>query len=452
MAARRLLDFAKVVSASRSITRQHVALRRHQLDVYTRTSTTGKILKDQIDRTAVAAQAFTAIAKRLAEDAPSYLRDDLDDQNSASPRQESVRGDSIERNQSRSPAQDCESQDHLRKPTPGKVDDSPLQDELEIKQEKPDRYPLPDGTIPLAGTNSALDTAAKDTYDQRPEPEPAKRPLVDQDDNNNIHGRRSQENLVPISSHASTIPVPKKAPLPSTVAKKLQREAENQIPAVTAATQPLRDKTIKSDVYSDRPQGSDPPLSSLPRIKFPKNSSIEQGSIDTVNNAQINADVYYKPASIRDGEENPISHKGDVATPNPKQDDIPQGVNINVFSNPRIARMLGGGSYSSMKDNQKLRSQNATGTPLDQENLFKGRGYGRPNEGISHNATLVETATQQAKNTTEQPIEAHNVQDVSPNISIKATAAEDHQPLYSVCQSLVLLERIDLSNCDSGSR
>jgi aarF domain-containing kinase len=68
MAARRLLDVAKLVQAARSVAKQHVVLRSEQLERYNKSSTLAKQAKAQSDRIVLTLQAAAALARRLNED------------------------------------------------------------------------------------------------------------------------------------------------------------------------------------------------------------------------------------------------------------------------------------------------------------------------------------------------------------------------------------------------
>ena len=72
MAGKRLLDAAKLFDAGRAIGKQHIALRRKQWDVYSKTSGLAKAVKDQTDRVTVTASAAFELAKRFNETGPSW--------------------------------------------------------------------------------------------------------------------------------------------------------------------------------------------------------------------------------------------------------------------------------------------------------------------------------------------------------------------------------------------
>ncbi|KAI9887680.1 MAG: hypothetical protein M1823_000544 [Watsoniomyces obsoletus] len=65
MAGQRLLDLAALVNASRPVFKQHIDLRRRQLDVYSRTSSLCKAVKRQTDSFVQTAQATAYFSQRL---------------------------------------------------------------------------------------------------------------------------------------------------------------------------------------------------------------------------------------------------------------------------------------------------------------------------------------------------------------------------------------------------
>ncbi|KAK5125558.1 hypothetical protein LTR85_000669 [Meristemomyces frigidus] len=72
MAGKRLLDAAKLFNAGTSVAKQHFVLRRQQWDVYSRTSSLAKALRDQTDRVTVTAAAAAELAKRFNDTGPQW--------------------------------------------------------------------------------------------------------------------------------------------------------------------------------------------------------------------------------------------------------------------------------------------------------------------------------------------------------------------------------------------
>ncbi|KAJ5674762.1 Protein ABC1 [Penicillium maclennaniae] len=71
MSGRRLLDAIQFLNVSKTIAVRHLAIRQHQLDVYTRTSSLTKGIKGQVDGLVLTAQAAAALARRFSDSPPS---------------------------------------------------------------------------------------------------------------------------------------------------------------------------------------------------------------------------------------------------------------------------------------------------------------------------------------------------------------------------------------------
>ncbi|KAJ5715143.1 Protein ABC1 [Penicillium malachiteum] len=71
MSGRRLLDVIQFFNVSKSIAVKHLAIRQHQLDVYTRTSSLTKGIKEQTEGLILTAQAAAALARRFDDSPPN---------------------------------------------------------------------------------------------------------------------------------------------------------------------------------------------------------------------------------------------------------------------------------------------------------------------------------------------------------------------------------------------
>lgn len=71
MSGRRLLDAIQFLNVTKTIAVRHLAIRQHQLDVYTRTSSLTKGIKGQVDGLVLTAQAAAALARRFNDSPPS---------------------------------------------------------------------------------------------------------------------------------------------------------------------------------------------------------------------------------------------------------------------------------------------------------------------------------------------------------------------------------------------
>ncbi|KAI9741917.1 MAG: hypothetical protein M1834_000306 [Cirrosporium novae-zelandiae] len=194
MAARRLVDAAALFNVGRAIISRHFALRGHRLDVYSRTSSLTKVAKQQVNRAALTFEAASALSYRLNSKAP-YT--DLSSHEKPIPSKESIEGasESIE-------IREGLNQDHFyEKSQENAATDPPPDSDLGVKQEKPERYPLPDGTIPPDGTSLGRPERDQDEHTIKPNTEPAVDPLA---------GEHSviDKGLKPYSSGEPNIPKP----------------------------------------------------------------------------------------------------------------------------------------------------------------------------------------------------------------------------------------------------
>ncbi|KAF2181764.1 ubiquinone biosynthesis protein-like protein coq-8 [Zopfia rhizophila CBS 207.26] len=348
MAGRRLIDAAKLFNASKSIAKQHISLRSQQLDTYSKTSTLARAVKDQTDRITLTTQAAIALSKRFNEAAPSYTTSTTssrtpDSRNGYIPK-ETVQGgtpredmkDGLEQNHH----YDLSEKNTQAEPIPG--------DELRIKQEKANRRPLPDGTIPSAGATLEGQAKGQDTFPERPVPEPPKEPLPER---YHIDGYKDDERMRPVASKAPTIRMPSESPqLFPKEARKFQQESEFQIPARAADLQPASPKMEElkeghdREVFHSRFVDTKPEFSSLPRAKIPKHPEDTQESDDHVQDGHMNQDVYYSTSEPGQEElqREEIPHEAAI----PEQDQVPEIVNTDVFRTARVARMLGGNPYA----------------------------------------------------------------------------------------------------------
>ncbi|KAK6812776.1 hypothetical protein RU639_011482 [Aspergillus parasiticus] len=71
MSGRRLLDAIQVLNVAKSVATKHLAVRQRQLDLFTRTSSLTKGIKEQADGLVLTAQAAAALARRFNEPNPS---------------------------------------------------------------------------------------------------------------------------------------------------------------------------------------------------------------------------------------------------------------------------------------------------------------------------------------------------------------------------------------------
>lgn len=228
MSGKRLLDAIQLLNVAKNVAGKHLTIRQQQLDVYTRTSSLTKGLKQQYDNLVVTAQAASALARRFDENQPS----------------------------------------------------APWSD---------DRATRP------ANEDVIINTSQKDA-------EPSSQ--------SQAHDIKTVKTETTLSSEE---------------ARKLQRQAEFQIPAKQAApeTSSASDYLITSkaqDTYYSPSLSPKVGLSSLPRVKIPQEGSVAQESDPHVTSGPINSDVFHTPKN---------------ATEEPSEEALQA-----VFRSPKVAGLL----------------------------------------------------------------------------------------------------------------
>lgn len=197
MAGRRLLDAALVLSAARTIARQHFRIRGEQIDTWSKTSTVAKAIKSQTDRVTLTAAAARALATRLNEEAPQQfnyakntaedagvLRRDAADQTGDEARREGIQ------------------QDHHYKRSESNATHQPVPtQESEVTQKAAGGMTQPDGTILPKGSATDSQTGREEQLESDAErgQAPAKEPLAQE------QSRKSNEAVEPEASNQSTL-------------------------------------------------------------------------------------------------------------------------------------------------------------------------------------------------------------------------------------------------------
>ncbi|KAF2676701.1 ABC1-domain-containing protein [Lentithecium fluviatile CBS 122367] len=368
MAGRRLIDAAKLFNASKSVAQQHIKLRSQQLDVFSKTSTLAKAAKSQTDRLTLTVEAALALSKRLNEEVPRYA-------SAAAQRATGIRdGDTPQTDNVRTEKtqegtiEEIEHDRHYGRSGRNTTAEAPAEDELDVQQEKARRRPLPDGTIPSAGVTD--DAKGKGTFSRQTVPEPPEGPLAEPQTQ-----RQMGQGLRPVESKASTIPTPGHPSGVSTDETGGPQQSSECIPShanvpyrppPSPRVQKLRDGHDR-DVFYARSVESKPASVSSPKTQIPKHTEDIQESDDHVQDGQLNQDVHYsvpEPAQEQVQREE-LTHQ--VA--DPEQDEVPEGVNTDVFRTQKVTKMLGGNPYKH-KDHLDLKG--VTRTPRDQTKTAVG--------------------------------------------------------------------------------
>lgn len=353
MAGRRLVDAAKLFSASKSVAQKHIALRSNQFEVYNKTSTLAKAVKSQTDRVTLTAAAAIALSQRFSEEAPAYARAAAERATGAQhdniPRRETVEADvppdTVKDGLEQDHHYDRSSENSAARPPPD--------EDLEIAQKEAPRRPMPDGTIPTAELTLEQEEKGQDTFTDRSTSEAPKRPLAE---DQTEHTTTEDEGIKPIESTESTIPLPRQPRGASTASQEAIPAHANdfQRPTVSAQVQRLQEG-LDRDVFYSRSVESQPATSAVSGSQIPSRTATEQRGDEHVEVSQLNQDVYY--SASKSGQESPRAVVGNL-----EQEEVPEGINTDVFHSRKVARMLGSDRFSRKEHLQK---QGTGRHPLD---------------------------------------------------------------------------------------
>ncbi|KAL8772623.1 MAG: hypothetical protein Q9209_002284 [Squamulea sp. 1 TL-2023] len=354
MTGKRLLDAAALFNATRSVVSRHTALRTRQFEAYQKTSSLAKAVKNQTDRITLTVQAASALAGRLQKSNDSYSTQS----SSQGPKRQAPQVPSHDSVQSpaRAPSQkEGLEQDHFYERSPqNSTTQPPPAHDIDVKQETAQRYPLPDGSIPPAESCLTSSTSDEDASSSLQQTEPLKAPLTKE--NPQIEAK-----LEPISSGQTSIPDPSNKPNtpPPEEARKLQREAEKQIPS-RAAESPPAELSIgqEQDVFYTPSPKAGRVLSALPRVKLPKNTVDEQDSVERFSNQQINQDVFY--SSAPNGQEQTVPEQQAI----PQQSEPSDDLYSELFHSPKVAKILKGRPKPA-DPSKGLDLKGVKGTPIE---------------------------------------------------------------------------------------
>lgn len=358
MSGKRLLDAAALFKATRSVASKHAALRTRQFEAYQKTSSLAKAARDQTDRVTLTVKAASALAGRVQQSSDNYSTQpssqDPDRQAPKVPSHDSVQGPG-----STPVTKEDLQQDHFyERSQQNSTRQSVPEHDIGVKQETAKRYPLPDGSIPPAESNLTPSAPEEDTYSTLQQTEPRKTPL-----NEEYH--QTESTIEPTSSGETSIPDPSddSTLLPPDEARKLQRDAEKQIPS-QAAEPPPPELGVgqEQDVFYTPSPEAGRVLSALPRVKLPKNTVDEQKSVGRVSDDGINQDVFYSSAS--NGQEQAVPEHQAI----PRQNEPSEEMYSELFHSPKVAKILKGRPKPA--DSSKgLDLQGAQGTPIEGHNV-----------------------------------------------------------------------------------
>ncbi|KAI4177846.1 MAG: hypothetical protein LQ343_000310 [Gyalolechia ehrenbergii] len=372
MSGKRLLDVAALYQATRAVVSKHVALRTYQLEAYKKTSSLVKAIATRTGRVTLTKNAAFALGGRVQSSSNDYSiqasSDNARKQASQVPSRESVQtpeSTSIKKQGLR--------QDHFyERSEQNTTAQPPPVNEIRVQQESAKRYPLPDGSIPPAESKLTASAHAKESFSQLPRTESEINPLTEITE-------QPDENLEPSSSDKSRIPDPSKGTtLPSPEnARRLQRQAEEQIPSQAAETPTATPSDVNAarndqgettelgtdqnrDVFYTPSPKAGQVLSALPRVKLRTNTVDKQHSVESVPDGHTNPDIFY--SSQPNGQELALPRKQAI----PQQDEPSKDMYSELFHSPKVAKLLKGNPKPA-DSSQGLNLKGVKETPIEDD-------------------------------------------------------------------------------------
>lgn len=367
MSGRRLLDAAALLKAARGVASRFVAIQRHQLNTYSKTSSLTKAVRYQTGQSTLKVGAgFVRVASSVHDS-----KEHAPGNEAPVPSQASTNGGRKQVEKKSGLEQDhfyTKSEANTAQPLP----DS----ELGVTQEKPKRYPLIDGSISGAKSDISVPKRDHDSSFETTKIDPGEDLVAGRDD-------RTKGGFPPVSLSGTNIPDSESKAIQSISDRKreLQRDSENQIPSVSAEppNAQLQPKAtpqdsltgrhaadLEQDVFHTRSSKATRVLSSLPRVKLPKATEDTQGGNSQVPVDQINQDVFYSSPSKN--QQQPVPEVQAV----PEQEQPSDDMYSEIFHSPRIAKLLKGERKpDSATNGLKLRA--VRDTPVEQAKLSQER-------------------------------------------------------------------------------
>ena len=418
MSGRRLLDAAALLQAARGVATRFVANQRHQLNLYSKTSSLSKVVRYQRGQGALKVGAGSVRVASSVHDSKEHA-----------PVKETPVPSQADNNGGRKQVAKKSGleQDHFYTKSEANTAAHPLPDsELGVTQEKPKRYPLIDGSI--SGAKSDISVPKRDHCSsfETKKIDPGEDFVVGR--NNWTKG-----SFPPSSLSGTNIPAPeRKAITPNSDRKReLQRNSEFQIPSVSAEppNAQLQPKAtpqdsptgyqaadIEQDVFHTRSSKATRVLSSLPRVKLPKATEDTQGGNSQVPIDQINQDVFYSSTSKNQQQLVP-----EVQTVHEQEQPL-DDMYSEIFHSPRVAKLLKGErKQDSATNGLKLRA--VRDTPVEQAKLSQERDQ----ESFNIRPTMEDPS---------KSVDHHNV-NREPRLSKEDDAEDAHKLAEAIAQDVV---------------
>ena len=145
----------------------------------------------------------------------------------------------------------------------------------------------------------------------------------------------------------------------------MQRLSEKQIPSTSSDSVPSSSlDSPGQDTFNERSEDVSLSLSSLPRVKIPRQAEDAQGTDEHVSDSQINPDTFSSRGDTSGSQTKFQSLP--IREAIPEQDQATEGINTDVFHSPNVATMMRGGSKDERRKAYEMRMRAAGRTPREQ--------------------------------------------------------------------------------------
>lgn len=309
MSGKRLLDGVALLKASTAVASKHIALRRHQVKVYGRTSSIARVFKSQIEW----------VVKSIPENATKM----------------EVSQTGVDENITTFEKKSGLGKDHRYNKLETNTNFQPLPlSELDVEREKGNSQFLHDGSSPPDES-----TENGSGIDDRTSSDLLRSGLGRSTSISNDEG--IEKVLQPVSPVRDAIPVPgiQSALLNPNGGRDLQKHDEKDIPSTFAEAQTVSSHVLQDVFYTPTRKASQI-SSSLPPVKLPMVTIVTEHTQELnsqVSSEVSNQDVLYS-AVMKQTNRTPIPEGQAV----PEQQQPSDEIFPEIFHSPRVAKMLRG--------------------------------------------------------------------------------------------------------------
>ena len=338
MTGKRLLDAAAMYMAARGVASKHLALRIHQLNVYSKTSTLVKAVQSQSDRVTFTVKAGAALANRFDESGPQYSTQNYPAEStgdsSNGSRQNVVRGSNETTQEEQGLAQD-----HFNEKSNENTTAQPLPEgKLAVRQAKAEKLDLPDETTPSTGNEAAVPRQDGDTFYEIPKTKPGADILAEKQPNHDgkiQHASPKKESSNPLDKNAEQLKRQRENPIPSQAAESPPKSASDSEATTTTANEPSRLNILQEqEPFTGRTSSDGQVSSAQPQVRTPRDTKGIQESDMPNSGNQINNNAIH--TQIARNRQQAVLEAQAI----PEQNEVPEETYSEIFHSRKVAKML----------------------------------------------------------------------------------------------------------------